>query len=297
MLKGVDCVAVSTICYRGMPFMIASANAYAGRGTASTMDVYGLLGNPVGHSLSPPMHEAAYDALGIDARYVTFEPDPDDLEDALRGACALGIRGLNVTIPFKEEVLSVVDPNPLAARIGAVNTVDLVDNIGYNTDVAGVVRAFEHHDVTLSGTAAVIGAGGAGRAASFALADQGMTVRIYNRTRARAETLAAEVPNASALGLDDVDLDDVDVLVNATSVGMESDETPVPAENLHDGLAVLDAVYRPIETRLLTDAEESGAVTVDGAWMLLFQGVEAFERWTGRDAPVDEMNAALRAEL
>lgn len=261
------------------------------------MDVYGLLGNPVGHSLSPPMHEAAYDALGIDARYVTFEPDPDDLEDALRGARALGIRGLNVTIPFKEDVLALVEPDSLAARIGAVNTIDVSENVGYNTDVAGVVRAFEHHDVTLSGTAAVVGAGGAGRAASFALADRGMAVRIYNRTRTRAETLAAEVPNASAHGLEGLALDGVDVLVNATSVGMESDETPIPAEMLHDELAVLDAVYRPVKTRLLREATEAGATTVDGAWMLLFQGVEAFERWTGRDAPVDDMNAALRAEL
>ncbi|MFW5935571.1 MAG: shikimate dehydrogenase family protein, partial [Halolamina sp.] len=105
------------------------------------MDVYGLIGNPVGHSLSPPMHEAAYDELGLDARYVTFEPDPADLEAAIRGAEALGVRGLNVTIPFKQDVLEYVDPDDLAARIGAVNTIDFGGEgerpTGHNTDAAG----------------------------------------------------------------------------------------------------------------------------------------------------------------
>ncbi|MFT4885623.1 MAG: shikimate dehydrogenase, partial [Natronomonas sp.] len=170
---------------------------------------------------------------------------------------------------------------------------------GHNTDAAGVTRAFEHHDVSLSGTAVVVGAGGAGRAAAFALADEGIDVRIANRTVSRAEGLAEDVPNASAHGLDGLDalLEDADLLVNATSVGMESDETPVPRSALHDDLAVLDAVYKPLETRLLRDSADVGATTIDGAWMLLYQGVEAFERWTGRDAPVDEMNNALRGSL
>jgi len=264
------------------------------------MQVFGLIGNPVGHSVSPPMHEAAYGECGLDARYVTFEPSRDSLERAIGGAEALGIAGLNVTIPFKEDVATLVDPDPLAERIGAVNTVDFSDEpTGYNTDAAGVVRAFEHHDVSLSGTAVVVGAGGAGRAAAFALADEGMAVRIVNRTVGRADALAREVPNAVSGGLDELEtlLSDADVLVNATSVGMESDETPVPKEALHADLAVLDAVYKPLDTRLLEDAREIGATTVDGAWMLLFQGVEAFEIWTGVDAPVEVMNGALRDSL
>jgi shikimate dehydrogenase len=264
------------------------------------MYVFGLIGNPVGHSLSPPMHEAAYDALDMDARYVTFEPSADALGLALDGASALGVRGLNVTIPFKEDVLSLVDPDPLAERIGAVNTIDFSgEPTGHNTDAAGVSRAFTHHDVSLEGTAVVVGAGGAGRAAAFALADEGMVVHIANRTVSRAETLAESVPNASAHGLDSLGelLADADVLVNATSVGMGSDETPVPKAALHADLAVLDAVYDPIETRLLREAAEIGATTIDGAWMLLFQGVEAFELWTDQDAPVSAMNEALRASL
>ncbi|MFC6732005.1 MULTISPECIES: shikimate dehydrogenase [unclassified Haladaptatus] len=265
------------------------------------MQVFGLLGNPVGHSLSPPMHEAGYAALGMDARYVTFEPAPSDLETAIRGADALGIAGLNVTIPFKQDVLELVEPDDLAARIGAVNTIDFSGETptGHNTDAVGAVRALRDHDVNLSGEAVVVGAGGAGRAVAFGLADEGVTVRIANRTEQTAHDLAAVVPNATGHALSELPalLESASVLVNATSVGMESDETPVPRDALHADLAVLDAVYRPLETRLLRDAAAVGATTVDGAWMLLYQGVEAFERWTGRDAPVAEMNTALRERL
>ncbi|WP_336338965.1 shikimate dehydrogenase [Haloarcula brevis] len=265
------------------------------------MDVYGLLGNPVGHSLSPPMHEAGYEALGLDARYVTFEPPVDAGAEAVEAARTLGIDGLNVTIPFKQDVLNAVDPAPLAERIGAVNTIDFAGGTptGYNTDAVGAVRALEHHGVSLSGTAVVVGAGGAGRAVAFGLADEGLSVRIANRTESKADALADEVPGATGHGLDSLSdlLADADVLVNCTSVGMEEDETPVPADALHGDLAVLDAVYTPIETRLLRDAAAAGATTVDGAWMLLYQGVEAFERWTGEDAPVDRMNGRLREYL
>ena len=280
----------------------------------SRMQVFGLLGNPVGHSLSPPMHEAAYDELGLDARYVTFEPAPDDLERAIDGARALGVAGLNVTIPFKEAALAVVEPTELAARVGAVNTIDFSGAepddppTGHNTDTEGVRRSFAHHDVTLAGTnAVVVGAGGAARAAAFTLADAGARVHVANRTVARAESLAADVERetrrdsegTTASGLDALEtrVPDADVLVNATSVGMEEDRSPVPADALHADLAVLDAVYQPLDTRLLREARERGATTIDGAWMLLYQGVAAFERWTGRDAPVDAMNAALRARL
>jgi shikimate dehydrogenase len=265
------------------------------------MQVFGLVGNPVGHSLSPPMHEAAYEALGIDARYVTFEPAVDEIGRAVEGAAALGIAGLNVTIPFKRDVLDLVDPDPLAARIGAVNTVDFSTTppSGYNTDAAGVTRSFAHHGVDLDGRdAVVVGAGGAGRAVAFALADVGCAVHVANRTVETAEELAASVGGATAGGLDTLDrIAGADVLVNATSVGMDEDASPVPAEHLHGDLAVLDAVYSPIETRLLREARAAGATTIDGAWMLLFQGVDAFERWTGHDAPVDAMNDALRARL
>jgi shikimate dehydrogenase len=265
------------------------------------MNVYGLIGNPVGHSLSPPMHEAAYAELNLDARYVTFEPPTDAGARAVESARTLSVAGLNVTIPFKRDVLDAVEPDDLAARIGAVNTIDLTTDppTGYNTDAVGATRALRDHDVALSGRAVVVGAGGAGRAVAFGLADEGMTVDVANRTESKAHDLAGDVPGASGHGLDAVGdlLADADVVVNATSVGMDSDDSPVPAAALHGDLAVLDAVYDPIETRLLRDAAAAGATTVDGALMLLYQGVEAFERWTGVDAPVDAMNEALRARL
>jgi shikimate dehydrogenase len=271
------------------------------------MDVYGLIGNPVEHSLSPPMHEAAYNALGMDARYVTFEPAQGAGRAAVESAATLGVRGLNVTIPFKQDVLGAVEPDALAARIGAVNTIDCTTAplTGYNTDAAGVRRAFAHHGVPLAGDAVVVGAGGAGRAATVTLAAEGMTVTVANRTVEKATTLAGDVSDAHALGtakghgldaLPDL-LDGADVLVNATSVGMEENRSPVPAGALHGDLAVLDAVYTPLETRLLRDAAAAGATTIDGAWMLLYQGVEAFERWTDREAPVEAMNEALRSAL
>jgi shikimate dehydrogenase len=271
----------------------------------AVMDVYGLIGNPVGHSVSPPMHEAAYEALDLDARYVTFEPPADAGAAAIEAAETLGLAGLNVTIPFKQDVLAAVEPDPLAERIGAVNTIDFDTEppTGYNTDAAGVTRAFEHHDVALEGTAVVVGAGGAGRAAAMALADEGLAVRVANRTESKAADVASAIGEAgggaTSHGLDALTdlVADADLLVNATSVGMEEDRSPVPADALHGDLAVLDAVYAPLETRLLRDAAAAGATTVDGGWMLLFQGVEAFELWTGERAPIEAMNETLRQHL
>lgn len=266
------------------------------------MDVYGLVGNPVGHSLSPVLHEAAYDALDLDARYVTFEPEVGAIEQAVAGAAALGLAGLNVTTPFKRDVLALVDPDPTADRIGAVNTIDFGADSprGYNTDAAGARRALEHHGVPIEGQEAlVVGAGGAGRAIAVALDDAGAHVSVANRTRSKAVDVADLLAASSGHGLDALPelVPAADLLVNATTVGLESEQSPVPAELLGPDLTVMDAVYRPVETRLLREAAAAGARTVDGGWMLLYQGVEAFEHWTGRDAPVEAMNRALRGRL
>ena len=272
------------------------------------MDVYGLVGDPVEHSLSPPMHEAAYETLETDARYVTFEVAAADLAAAVEGARALGVAGLNVTVPHKERALDLVEPDPLAARIGAVNTVDLGPEppTGHNTDAAGARRALAEGGADLDGaTAVVVGAGGASRAVTVGLTDAGASVRVTNRTVERAERLVADVGDTGATTgvtahpLDDLPalLSDATVLVNATTVGMEEDRSPVPAAVLHDGLTVLDAVYRPRKTRLLREAADRGATTVDGGRMLLHQGAAAFERWTGRNPPVEAMAAALADRL
>ena len=283
------------------------------------MQVFGLVGNPVGHSRSPAMHEAAFAALGLEARYVTFEPEPTALGRAIDGAAALGLAGLNVTVPFKRDVLAHVDPDPLAARIGAVNTVDFAPDgdptarpRGHNTDAEGAVRALRERGVPIEGrTAVVVGAGGAGRAIAVGLLEAGASVHVANRTVSRAESLAADLGSdapgdtgssphpVQAHGLEALPtlLADADLLINATTVGMDEDASPVPAEALHAELAVMDAVYSPLETRLLRDASAAGARTVDGGWMLLYQGAAALEHWLDVAAPVEAMAGALRPAL
>ena len=265
------------------------------------MEVFGLIGDPVRHSASPAMHTAAYDACGMQARYVTFTPEETALEEALRGATALGIRGLNVTIPFKQTVLPMVAADPIAARVGAVNTITLGEwpPAATNTDVAGVERALAHHDVDPAGaTAVIIGAGGAARAAVCALVDAGAEVHIANRTAARAEALADELGAASAGGLETATrIEGADLLLQMTSVGMRGEASPIDTALLHADLVVFDAVYTPRETPLLAAATAVGATTIEGAWMLLYQGVAAFERWTDRSAPVEAMRVALEGRL
>ena len=266
------------------------------------MQIFGLLGNPVGHSLSPVMHQAAYSHLLMDAKYITMEPEVSDLEEIITEAPQNGISGLNVTIPFKQDVLPHVQPDKLAKRIGAVNTIDFSGKkpIGYNTDVAGARRSFEHHDVSLSGkNSVVLGSGGAGRALAFMLSDEGSDVSIVNRTESTARFLSESVPNSTGYGLSSLPelLPEADIIVNTTSVGMKTDISLIPETFLHSDLVVMDAVYRPLQTRFLREAKDSGALTIDGVWMLLYQGVEAFEIWTGKKAPVSVMNKAVRSQL
>lgn len=266
------------------------------------MDVYGIIGNPVEHSLSPPMHEAAFQERGIDAKYVTFEAETERIKEAFRGAAALGVDGLTVTLPFKQDAFEFTDPDDQARRVGAVNTIDFSERppVGYNYDLSGTLRAFEHHGVILDGARAlVIGAGGAARAIAFGFEEAGADVMIANRTVERAHALADDVPGATGHGLDELPtlMADADVVGNATSVGLESDESVAPADAWQADHVAFDAVYKPLDTRFLREAAEAGAETIDGAWMLLFQGVEAFETWTGVEAPVETMNEALREHL
>ncbi|MDZ7688145.1 MAG: shikimate dehydrogenase [Halobacteriales archaeon] len=284
-------------------------------------DIYGVMGNPVEHSLSPPMHAAAYESTGVEATYLRFLVEEGDVKEAVRGAGALNIDGLNVTVPHKGTVAALpsVELDENAERIGAVNTLDFGvgedeeasegdDSTvarGYNTDASGALRALERKTEVAGKKAVLVGAGGAARAIAFALAGEGAAVEIVNRTVERAEKLADEVREAvgtsdvSAHPLDTLDdvVPDADIVVNATTVGMEEDVSPVPADALRPHHIVFDAVYTPLDTRLLRDAAEVGATTVDGAWMLVYQGAEAFEIWTGRTAPVEKMNAALREGL
>jgi len=266
--------------------------------------VCGIIGDPIEHTMSPVMHNAAFRKLGIDYVYVPFRVKQDELGKAVEGMRAMNIRGLNVTIPHKVAIIPFLDKlDPLAEKIGAINTIVNEDRMltGYNTDATGFLQALLEREVEPEGKSTVIiGAGGASRAISFILAERGVNLVIFNRQLARAEDLARRISQVldkevKALALNAENLAKAlaraDILINATSVGMspDIDETPVPARLLKPGLIVFDIVYNPIKTRLLLEAEGAGAKTVNGLDMLVWQGALAFEKWTGRQAPLDIM--------
>ncbi len=275
--------------------------------------ICGLIGDPVEHTMSPAMHNAAFRKLGLDYLYVPFRVRREELDKAVEGIRALNIRGFNVTIPHKVAIIPRLDGlDPAAEKIGAVNTVVNDDGYlkGYNTDAAGFLRALLEQGVEPAGKSIVVlGAGGASRAISYVLAGRDASLTIVNRQLelAWAEELARLISRdfgkeARALELSPGNLatalERADILINATSAGMSpnDDETPVPARFLKAGLVVFDIVYNPIKTRLLKEAEASGARTISGIDMLAWQGALAFEKWTGQPAPLDLMRqAAIKA--
>ncbi len=274
--------------------------------------VFALIGDPVERSLSPAMHNAAFRDLGLDCVYVALRVTRGLLREAVEGAKALGISGLNVTTPHKIDIVRLLDElDESASRVGAVNTVKNEDGrlIGFNTDGQGAIEALRERVGELGGRKVVLlGAGGAARAIAFSLAEAGVELTIANRTVSKARELAASVerklgPKVSYVELKkDVlkgVLENADILINATSVGMypNVDQTPVEADIIHSGLIVNDIVYEPLMTRLLCEAKDVGAQTVNGLEMLVHQGAASFELWTGRRAPIDVMRAAVKRVL
>lgn len=271
----------------------------------------GVIGDPIEHSLSPAMHNAAYRKLGLDYVYLPFRVTRERLAEAIDGVRGLGIRGINVTIPHKVAVIPLLDSiDPLAEKIGAVNTIVNDDGrlTGFNTDASGFLTALMGAGVETKGSKVVVlGAGGAARAVCFALAEAGADLAILNRAeemdwaRDLAARISAAFKPASAVVLNGDNLakavGGADVLVNATSVGMGRDESLVPRSLLRPGIVVFDVVYSPRETRLLRDAKTVGARPVSGLEMLLWQGALAFEKFTGQKAPVTVMRRWLLAGL
>ena len=261
--------------------------------------IYGIMGKPVSHSLSPAMHNTAFQALGLNKVYVPFEVT--DVARALDGFRAIGVCGVSVTIPHKEAVLEYLDDiEPVARKIGAVNTLLIEDRHihGYNTDWIGANKALETVIDLPGSTVLLLGAGGSARAIGFGLLEKGATVIIANRTLAKGRALAGDL-NCECCPVEEVKNLKVDALVNATSVGMtpDVDNTPVHRDILKNISAVMDIVYSPAETRLLREAKHAGCKTVGGFNMLLFQGVAQFELWTGRKAPVEAMKEVLFKRL
>lgn len=265
-----------------------------GAGTA----LCGVVLHPAGHTRSPAMHNAAFRALGIDAAYLAFDVAPEHLRAAVAGARSLGVRQLAVSLPHKEAVIPLLDEvDGVARRIGAVNTVTLRGDrlCGDNTDWIGAVRALERETKLSGRKAVVLGAGGSARAVVYGLLERGARVTVLNRTPARAEALAADLGAEAAGPLQDLADTPHEVLVNTTTVGLRGDTSPVPAAALAANAVVMDAVYDPQKTRLLLDAEERGARTIPGKWMLVYQAAEQLTLWAGRAAPIDVMAAAFDA--
>jgi shikimate dehydrogenase len=281
----------------------------------------GLLGWPVGHSLSPVMHNAAFDALGLNWRYVVLPVPPGQVEAAVRGLAALGFCGANVTVPHKQAVMPLLDSvSASVTELGAVNT--LVINrredgssvlSGENTDHQGFVRALRNggFEPQAEGHAVVVGAGGGARAVVYGLLRSGVReITVLNRTPERAQTLVSELSrieeSARLQGLSltpDVltsTASSAALLVNTTPIGMWPQvdasiwphQVPIPAH-----LTVFDLVYNPLETRLLQQARQSGARAIPGLDMLVEQGVVGFHGWTGEEAPVEVMRAACEQAL
>jgi shikimate dehydrogenase len=268
--------------------------------------VVGVIGDPVAHSLSPLLHNAAFDALGLDWVSVAFPVTAGAAEAALTGMRALKIAGLSVTMPHKEHAFAAVDDTTeVARRLGVVNCVSWRDGalVGDSTDGEGFLAALRRA-VGFDAEARrclVIGAGGAARAVTLALAEAGAAeVVVLNRTAVRAEATAALAGPVGRVG-SGADVARAELVVQATPVGMTgsaagaSTELPIDLDALHGGQVVADLVYHPLETSLLRAAKKRGAVPVGGLGMLVHQAALALERWTGRDAPVEAMWAAAEA--
>ncbi len=273
-------------------------------------NIVGLIGHPVEHSFSPPMHNAAFDALGLNYAYVAFDVNPNDLKSAIEGAESLNIKGFNVTIPHKIEVIRHLDElDEVAGLIGAVNTIDFKNLKGYNTDGIGAIKAIEEVTKVKDKNVVVAGAGGASRAISFYLAKFGAdSITILNRNVEKAQSLASDVSasdlvdNVKSDSISQIDsyLSNADILVDTTPLGMDphiDDEPIAKADAMHEDLVVFDAVYNPNETVLIKEAIKAGAKPVYGIKMLLYQGAESFEIWTGKKAPIDVMEKALKKTL
>jgi shikimate dehydrogenase len=274
--------------------------------------VCAIIGDPIEHSLSPAIHNAAFNACSLDYVFVAFQVKREELREAVQGFKALGVAGFCVTIPHKVAVMAYLDAlDPLAKAIGSVNTVVNNNGIltGYNTDAPGFLEPLTTRGIELEGKNVVmLGAGGAARAVAFMLVNEGARLTVLNRTLSRAGELAGGIKVSLKKDVNTLEMNyenlkraisQADICVNTTSIGMSpnTNETPVPAELLHKRHIVYDIIYNPAETRLLREAKEKGAKTLNGAEMLAWQGALAFEKWTGYKAPIEIMLKELKRAL
>lgn len=279
------------------------------------MNKIGLIGHPVEHSVSPAMHNAAFAHLGMnDWHYELLPTPPDTLPQRIQSLQNDGFIGANVTVPYKQAVIPLLDHVGMAARgVNAVNTIlfnEAGQSEGHNTDTPGFILDLQAHDVTVAGKhALVLGAGGSAHAVVLGLANRGARVTIVNRTEHNAWQLRENVRKGVSYqfnvfvqpikSLQKV-VDEVDIIVNCTPLGMwpKVEVSPLPDDiQMRENSIVYDLVYRPAKTRLLEQAEKAGGRAIGGIGMLIYQGAAAFELWTGKTAPVDVMRAAALQAL
>ncbi|MDD3985692.1 MAG: shikimate dehydrogenase [Methanobacterium sp.] len=275
--------------------------------------VFGIIGDPIEHTFSPVMHNAAFKKLDMNNIYVPFNVKAEELEDAISGAYALGIRGLNITIPHKTEVIKYLDYLDIAAGlIGAVNTIEFGKNgiVGHNTDGIGAVRAINEISSVKNKSIMILGAGGAARAIAFQILLSGAkNLIISNRTIEKASELRDDLieklePDVQIIDLDHdnlkIKLKDTDILINTTPIGMYPHTNKKPlltADMMHENMVVNDIVYNPLKTGLLNEAEKAGAKPISGVKMLIYQGVESFKIWSGAEPPVEIFKKAIMDHL
>lgn len=273
--------------------------------------VYGVLGYPAKHSLSPAMHNAAFRALKINAEYKIFEVKPEDLDYFLHALSKENIHGLNVTIPYKERILNFLDLDKESfylKQIKAVNTIALEHGIwkGFNTDIPGFLKDLKENIDPAHKSAAILGAGGAARAVTYALANSGAEeIFIYDIEKAKSQDVAKMIknlfPNFNIVAVENIEqlnIQEKNLLINATPVGLKDTDPCLIKEGMLDkDLFVYDLIYNPKETKLLALAKEKGARISNGLGMLLYQGMLSFKIWTKKDAPEKIMREALKKEL
>lgn len=289
----------------GLLYRIFRSIIAAGRGVqnqqsiAAEPPIYAVFGDPVGHSLSPVMHNSALAQAGLNGCYLAFRVA--DIAAAASGIRGLGIRGASITIPHKVGIMEHLDQvDSLAAEIGAVNTVVNHQGIlhGYNSDCAGAIKALTEKSIINGREVAVVGAGGGARAVGFGLKQEGGRLTIINRTRQRGEKLASDL-DCEFKPLSEVKQLPYQIIINATSAGMtpHEDGLPLNPDLLEGGMVVMDMVYNPLKTSFLAQAEKIGCTIVDGVAMFVHQGAVQFELWTGKKAPVDIMRKVVLDEL
>jgi len=263
-----------------------------------------IIGHPIEHSMSPIMHNAALEDLGLDYKYIAFNVPPNKLKDSILGLKALNVKGINVTIPHKENVIKFLDEvDQVAQKIGAINTIKNENGLlkGKNTDAEGARTALLKAGCEIIGKKLLLlGAGGAARAICYTLSREVNEIIILNRTENKAKVLADELKrrtNSKVEGkkysktIIKEEIKDTDILINATSIGMVPNiiNTPISKEILHSGLFVFDLIYNPLETQLIKDSKDAGCQTLGGLDMLVNQGALAFEWWTGKKPNINLM--------